>query len=297
MNQLFKSFLTLFVVAVSLISCDKEEEAIPSYLHITHFTLSTNPVSEGLNTSEIVGAKVFVNGSEIGNFEIPVTIPVIASGKCIVEVYPNIKENGVGSNQKYYKVYNSFLDTVDLEPKQIDTIRPKTTYRSNVKFVWMEDFEDQAVSMVETGLDNTQDSMVVIPTSNVGVDQPFTGSDYCAYVSIPEDTSVIFERSTLDYFTLPNLGSDVYVELDIKSNMQVQVGVYTKDNTQIIQSPVMVVNSTDGNWRKIYVNLKPEIGDIGSGTKVRVFFATYKEAGDTKDYYFYLDNLKLLHLE
>lgn len=297
MNLLFKSFLPLIVVASLLSSCDKEDEPIPSYLHITKFSFTSNPVTQGLGTYDIIGAKVFVNGKEIGNYELPVTIPVLSSGNAIVEVFPNIKENGSISNQKYYKPYQSFLDTVFLEPKLIDTIRPKSTYRSNTNFAWIEDFEDQAVSLQPSGLSNTKDSLVVIPSNTVGVDMPFTGSNYVGFINIQNDSDVIFERSTVSTFVLPNLGTDVYVELDIKTNIVFQIGVYTDDNINIIQAPVLVVNPTDGNWKKIYVNLKSETGDLSTGTKVRLFFGTYKDNGDTVDKYIYLDNLKLVYVQ
>ncbi|MCC6817909.1 MAG: hypothetical protein IT245_03335 [Bacteroidia bacterium] len=297
MSPLFKSFITLCVLAILFTSCDKEQEVTPAYLHLTKFSFSSDPNSQGLGTSEIIGAKVFVNGAEIGNFELPVTIPVLSSGNSIVEVFPNIKENGVSSNQKYYKPYNSYVDTLMLAPGRIDTIRPSSTYRTNCKFEWIEDFEDQAISLIESGLDNTLDSIVVLPTNTPGVDQPFAGSNYCGFISIPEDTSVIFERSTLRTFTVPNLGTSVYVELDIKTNLDVQIGIYSDDNIDIIQSPVMVVYNTKGNWKKIYVNLASETGDLSTNTKIRVFIGTYKENGDTEDKYIYLDNLKLVYLQ
>lgn len=297
MNPLFKSSLLFVILATILNSCDKEEEQVPAYLHITKFSFTSKTADFGLGTYDIIGAKVFVNGKEIGNFELPVTIPVLSSGKAIVEVFPNIKENASASNQKYYKPYMSYLDTLLLVPKTIDTIRPSSTYRSNTNIVWMEDFEDQAISMVKSGYNSSNDSIVAIPTSNSGVDQPFTGSNYTGYVHITDDTLVIFERSTVNSFELPNLGTDVYVELDIKTNVPVQVGIYADNNLTVIQSPVLVVNNTDGIWKKIYVNLKSETGDLAKGTKVRVFLGTYKESGDTVDKHIYIDNLKLLYVQ
>lgn len=297
MNHLFKPFLTVFVVAALFFSCDKEDEQIPSYLHITKFTFTSNTTNQGLNTSDIIGAKVFVNGQEIGNFELPVTIPVLASGKSIVEIFPNVKENGSISNQKYFKPYAAHVDTVLLTPKFIDTIRPKSTYRSTAKFDWLEDFEDGAYALEKSGLSNSNDSLVVIPSNTVGVDLPYSGSNYVGFINIQNDTDVIFERRTLQSFTLPNLGTDVYIEMDIKTNTVFQVGIYTDDNVNVIQAPVLVVNPTNGNWKKIYVNLKSETGDLSSGTLVKLFFGTYKDNGDTVDKYIYLDNLKLVYLQ
>lgn len=299
MNHLFKPFTTLFVFSFLLLSCDREKEQIPSYIHISDFEFTTNPNnSEGLATSDIVSAKIFINGAEIGNFELPGTFPVIAQGNCKIEIFPNVKENASSNSQKYYKVYTSYLDTVDLKPGQVDSIKPKCVYRSNTVFKWMEDFEDQAISLAKSGLNNTYDSLVCIPVSTPGVDQPFSGSSFCGYVEAKSDSFVVFERSTLNAYTdLPVLGSDVYVELDIKSNVSFQIGVYTYLSAGTDQSPVLVVNPTGGEWKKIYVNLKPQIGDLAAGTPVRLFFGFYKDDNDTQDKKVYIDNLKLVYIQ
>lgn len=297
MNHLFKPFLILLVFSSLFLSCDQEQEAIPSYLHISKFTLSSNPLTQGLNSSDIISAKVYVNGTEIGTFELPATFPVIAKGAVEVIIFPNIKENASSNSQKYFKPYESFTQSVVLEAGKIDSIKPSITYRSNATFRWMEDFEDQAISIVKSGYNNSKDSFISIPTSTPGVDQPFSGSNYCGFVEVKSDSFVVFERSTLSTFSdLPFLGTDVYVEMDIKSNASFQVGVYTYNGADYVQDPVMVVNSTAGKWKKIYVNLKPQIGDLSAGTPVRLFFGFYKENGDATDYKVYLDNLKLVYV-
>lgn len=297
MNPLFKSILPIFVFSWLFYSCDKEQEQIPSYLHISKFSFTSDPTTQGLGTYEIVGAKVFVNGKEIGNFEIPCTVPVLAEGTSYIEVYPNIKQNGSYSNQKYFKPYTGFIDTIKLKKGQIDTIQPVTKYRSNVKFLWIEDFEDQAISMIKSGYNNSDDSIVPLPTNTSGVDQPFSGSNYCGYINLVKDTQIIFERSSLFAYSIPNLGTDVYLELDVKSNQALQIGVYTDNNINVIQSPVMVVNSTDNAWKKVYVNLVSETGDLASGSKIRVFFGLYKSIDSNVDQYLMIDNIKLLYVQ
>jgi hypothetical protein len=297
MNPLFKSVLSLFVFSILFFSCDREEESIPSYLHIKKFTLTANPSVTGLGTYEITSAKVFVNGFEIGNFELPVTIPVLVEGTAHIELFPNVKENGMSSNQKYYKPYNGFKDTLLLNKGKIDTIQPKTSYRENTHFQWIEDFENQSTSLVQSGKDNTDDTLLIIPTNTVGVDQPFSGSQYCGFVKLGTNTEdKVFERSSLLFYDVPPVGSDYYLEMDIKANQQMQVGIYIDNGTQFIQTPILISNSTNGEWKKIYINLKSETADQPAGTKVSVFFGLYKSADTTEDQVLYIDNIKLLHL-
>lgn len=299
MNLLFKSaYFLLFSLLFFISSCDREEEKIPSYLRIGHFELFTNPVSQGLNTSDIISAKVFVNGSEIGNFELPALVPVIQSGTSRIEIYPNIKENASSNSQKYYLPYEAYLDTLNLIPGEVSDISPKTRYRTNTRFRWMSDFEDLGSKLQKSGTNVPGDSLQVIPTTTPGVDQPFSGSSRCAFIEVKSDSFAVFEQSTIEIFNdLPFLGTNVYVEMDIKTNVNFQVGIYTDNGLEVRQIPVLVVTRTEGIWKKIYVNLKPETGELQNGTSVKLFFGFYKEDGDTEDKKVYLDNLKLVYLQ
>lgn len=298
MNRLFKYHLTLFVFSLLFISCDPEQEVVPSYLKIGPFTVSSNPATQGLATSEVVSAKVFVNGSEIGNFELPALVPVLAEGNAAVEVYPNIKENAQANSQKYYKPYEAYVTTKTLVKGESTNITPATTYRSSTVFRWTEDFEDQGISLTRSGMNSTTDSLIALPVNTPGVNQPFSGSSYCGYLKLTTDSFAVFERSTLEVFgDLPFIGSDIYVEMDIKTNVALQIGIYTDDGIDVNQIPVLVVNPTNGEWKKIYTNLKSETGGLTSGTKVRLFFGFYKDNGDTEDKVLYLDNLKLVYLK
>lgn len=296
MNHLFKFCPLLFVFALFQ-SCDQEKEEIPSYIHVNKFTLVTG-TSQGMNTSEIISAKVFVNGSEIGNFELPVNVPVKAAGKCIVNIFPNIKENGSINSQLYFKPYEYFIDTIELTRGKIDTVKPLIHYKTGTTFAWLEDFEDQGLHMSKSGTNTTDDSLLVIPTSTPGVDQPFAGpaSKYCGYIHSTWDSLVVFEMSQQTTFSLPGIGADVYVEMDIKTNIGFQVGVYTDDGVNLVQSPVVLVLPTSGKWKKFYVNLKPETGNLDPGTQVRVFFGFIKDEGVTDDVDVYLDNIKLVYV-
>ncbi len=292
MKFLFKYLILSFVLF--LIACDKDKEQTPSYIHIKNFTLTTNPATQGLNTIDVGSAKVFVNGKEIGNFELPATIPVLLEGNCSVEIYPNIKENASSQNNKYFIPYLPYIQSVNLKKLEIDTLAPNTIYRSNTTFAWLEDFENQTLSLSPYNQNTSRDSLKVIPTSTPGVDLPYSGSNFCAFLEMSKDSSAIFEVATINKFNLPNLGRDVYVELDIKTNVLFQIGIYTDDGINLLQTPVLVVNPTNNQWKKIYVNLKPETGNLRNGTQTKLFFGVFKSKSSLVTPKVYLDNLKLV---
>jgi hypothetical protein len=297
MNHLFRSFISIFVLSILLSACDKEKETVPSYLQISKFTFTSNSLTQGLGTYDIPSAKVFVNGMELGNFELPVTLPVTTEGLVTVQIFPNVKENGLGNIQKYYNPYNFYTTEVTLHKQEITPIKPVSTYRDSAKINLIEDFEDQGMALEPSGI-NIGDSFVIIPTSTPGVDQPFTGSNYCGYMQMTIDSFGVFQRSTTETFLdLPKYGTNTYVELDVKSNINLQVGILVNDGTTWIPVPVMVAFPTNGKWKKLYVNLKSETSDLPAGTAVKIFFGCYKDAGDTEDKYVYIDNIRLLFVD
>lgn len=287
--------LLLFFTGLLFLNCNKEIEPIPAYLHVGKFNLTTNSSIQGLNTFEITSAKLFINGKEIGNFMLPANVPIIHSGEATVEIYPNIKENGIVNNQKYYTPYEAYIVKKTLIAGSIDSVFPITTYRENTNFAWMEDFEDQSISLQSFGQNSSKDSLKIIPTSNPGVNIPYSGSNYCGLIKMEKDSMAIFEVSTIQSYLLPNLGTNVYLELDVKSNTSFQIGIYTDDGFSVNQTPILVVLPTNDNWKKVYVNLKIETGSLPANTRTRIFFGAFKNS-TTFIPEIYFDNLKLVYL-
>jgi hypothetical protein len=277
-------------------SCKIEKDLKPAYLFIAPFTFTSNPNSQGLNTYEITSAKIFVNGNELGNFQIPNTIPVLHEGNAVIEIFPNVKENATANNQKYYLPYLYYTANKNLSPLKTDSIFPSSVYRNSTNFAWIEDFDDQTLSISPSGLNNSKDSLQIIPMNTLGVDAPFSGSSHCGLIEMKSDTTALFEISSLSIFSLPNKGADVYLELDIKSNIQMQIGIYSDDGFQVIQTPVLVVNPTGDNWKKIYVNLKSETGNLPNNTKTKIFLGIFKNNTFQGIPQIYLDNIKLIYL-
>ncbi|MCD4736025.1 MAG: hypothetical protein K8R53_08280, partial [Bacteroidales bacterium] len=67
----------------------------------------------------------------------------------------------------------------------------------------------------------------------------------------------------------------------------------TKTGT-VIQSPVVVINPTDGKWKRIYVNFTPLVADNGSAIHFNVYMRMDK-LSETDQPYLKIDNLKLVN--
>ncbi len=290
-------YYVIFTI-ILLFSCDREKEIVPAYVHIKSFTLNTTLVTQGNNSSNIIGASVFANGNPLGIYELPVTIPVLEKGTVEISLQPIIKENGSAQNNFYYRPYSEYSTTLQLEDLKIDTIAPITTYRNNLTMAWIEDFEDQASSLEKTQVSNTNDSLLIIPTNTAGVDAPFGNSNYTGYISLaPSNSETYFELSSLSDYLVPKYGADVYLEMDIKSNANLQVGIYADNGVSIIPSDVLLIYGNN-TWKKMYINLKSETSDLSSNTKIKPYFFIHKSAEDSLfQPKIYIDNLKLLYFE
>jgi len=104
-------FLLLMASACNIIN---PAEPVPSYVHIEKINLSTTYSPEGSNSSKIADAWVYMDGSLLGCFELPVTFPVIGTGTHSFTIKPGIKVNGIAATRAPYPFFNSYDKIVTL---------------------------------------------------------------------------------------------------------------------------------------------------------------------------------------
>ena len=151
LTLLYSTFLSIILV-YGCKAFDKEEP-IPSYIYIEKIDLTVKPGGvQGTNAHDIKDAWILANGELIGVFELPCRVPILKSGETEIIIFAGIKVNGQSNNRKFYPFYDVFKQTVNLQPTVIDTLKPNVTYKEEVKFVWIVDFEDMAVSLKRQGL-------------------------------------------------------------------------------------------------------------------------------------------------
>lgn len=294
----FKALFLGLGILLFLGSCDKEVESIPSYLYISNFTFSTNYSLHGYPSAQIEDVTVIVNNREYGTFTLPVLVPIDAEGDADVILIPGIRVNGTLENRQTYDMYVPYETEVNLTRKEVDSIQPATTYKTNVKLVWIEDFEDQALNLVRSVNDFSNDTIEIIDSSAVNSFRPAgLNSMYTGYIDMGTTDSVeIFEYVTINSWNVPNGDNDVFLEVDYKTNKQVQFGIYADKNTVEEQIGVYVVNPTE-EWKKIYINLKTETGFLDNSDRIKIFIGVFNKLGDPVDApKIYLDNLKVVHL-
>jgi len=309
--------LRFFVHTIALLfmlslfgSCQKFEgdQTIPAYIRIDSIIIETNYEEEGAPTSNITDAWVYINNEAIGAYELPAVFPVLANGLTEVRVDPGIKLNGIAALRSPYPFYKSVVQDVMLvEGEEInlnhDTLfldgettpyTMTTGYYDNLKFVWIEDFEDPSLS-----LDSTSKSMTDITRTEPANNPDAFLASYSKYSGLMILTTdkwlidVATNVGSEEGFVLPKVGEPVFLEVDYKNNNYFTTGFYAKEQAQIIQHPVVNMNPTS-EWKKIYVNLTPGVSSQVNAIDYNIFFGSTKEDGVSEPRIL-IDNIKLIH--
>lgn len=289
--------LYLIVILIFLLSCNAidKEETIPSYIFIEKIDLEVNSDgSQGTNAHDIKDAWILVNGSLAGVFELPCKVPVLSQGKTEITIIAGIKVNGQSNNRKFYPFYDTCLKIVNLKPAQIDTIKAKVKYKPAVKFVWKEDFEDMAVSLEKTGITRTVDTMLITGNPNEVYDYGKIGNKYSGKVDFRGKRGT-FENSSITIFDFPRSTTEIYMEVNYKSDVPIQFGLYpTSGSTIDIGIPVYMSYSNPDEWKKAYIRLSPDVNSsYNAGKKFRIFINAVNS--EDKNAVILIDNIKVLH--
>ncbi|MFN9115368.1 MAG: nucleoside-diphosphate sugar epimerase/dehydratase, partial [Bacteroidota bacterium] len=97
MRRVFRR-ITLALLATASLSfpaCEliNPDEEVPSFLFIDSFSFTTVYATQGLASFDLPDAHVYVDNRFIGIYELPATVPIMASGKVKVSILPGTREN------------------------------------------------------------------------------------------------------------------------------------------------------------------------------------------------------------
>jgi len=303
-NQLKLSFNIGFVTAVFLLlitiasSCDKfkGDQEIPAYIQIDTFILVQNPlIEEGTQTQNITDVWVFVDDQTIGAFEIPAVVPILESGTHKLTILPGVLYSGMSGTRGPYP----FMEPVVIEDFEFITdsvmkFTPVTRYRETTFFAWYEDFEDNFISLEPTSKSDTALNYLEYNPA----DPDFGTASGIATLNKDFPTLECATNITSGQgIELPGNGAPVFLELDYNINHPLVVGLYIYEfGSQITQHPVVVINPSDGKWKKMYINLSSVVSGFKDADFFNVFIRSDKVEG-YDDPVIMVDNFKLLHRE
>ncbi|HNS17436.1 MAG TPA: hypothetical protein PKH94_10930 [Bacteroidales bacterium] len=276
-----------------LVSCNQDDDSlIPSYISVNEVVLLPDPSNQYLHGSlshQITDIWVYVEDQTkqefIGAFELPVTFPVLKEGAWTLLIRAGIKVNGIAETRGEYPFYTDFRTQVNLVRDSILDIRPSFKYADFCSFVWLEDFEDATVSVQSSSRSDT--ALTVTSQPGEVFEQEYSGK-----VSLDSER-FFYEGYSSQAFDLPGQGTEVYLEMDFRTNTEVVVGLMVNFLTESTLAPVVILNETD-EWKKIYVSLRNAVSTYTTAISFNVFFSAQKP-DELQASLILIDNVKLIH--
>lgn len=291
---IYTKFWFLIILIISTISCNliNPDEEIPTYFKVSDFDIITDPVTQGSNSHIITDVWVNIDGNLQGIYELPAKFPILASGKHTIVLRAGIKNNGIAASRVIYPFYTFYtLDTI-LDENETMVLNPVSTYKDECVFIWKESFEDAGTSIKTT---SKSDTTLIVQASEV-----FEG-EYSGAIFL-DDKHRLFECKAIDSVFLPRNNTPVYLEMNYKSDlMQVSglksmftVGVFITNSQHVIQNNIIYINSTEGKWEKIYIDLSQMILVNLDAKYFHLFLGANLDSA-INNAQIYIDNLKIIH--
>ncbi len=278
--------LSIFLIILDSCSILEPPAAVPSFIHIDSIGFTADTTIQGTNSHKIKDAWVYVDQNLIGVFELPSTIPILATGVHEIDIKPGILVNGISSTREAYPFYTFYTQTVDLVEQKVTQMNPTVKYFPGTNFSYIDNF-DNGYNMIN--VDTLYDSLL-LTTSN-----SFEGL-HSASANLTA-AKPYFEYRTIHSYILPTDGShSVYLEMNYSGTNTLRVGVLpiAPPNALSYADDTVLEIYPSHVWNKIYVDLTSVCGSYPAAQGFYIFIAAYLDPGMTNSK-IYFDNLKLLH--
>ena len=299
--MLRKVLIILLTVVFNSCTKDQFKAEIPSYIHIESIDLETDSF-EGSDSQNLTDAWVTMDGNFLGAFELPCTIPILADGAHEFRVSSGIKANGISATRIIYP----FFEICDLFIKDGDTyqvsnsnivnlhrdstvvLKATTSYKENMAFLFVEDFED-AGTVVET-TENSDTSLIRTNIDSLA----FEGEGYSGEIHL-DNTHDFFEIMSAEFVPLNGLYNTSMLEMDYRCDHSFKLGVAVKSaETGLIDLYESIQINPSEDWNKIYVHTTYQVNLGNSNDEFGIFIGTVKtSSSETASFYF--DNIKWIH--
>ncbi len=258
----FLFFVIFFTVIYSSCEVLDKQEDIPSYIQID--TL----VYQGITPNGFSCAYVYVNYKLIGVFEIPRTIPVLASGDSRILVRPGIDLNGYTYDRTFYELSRGYETRLTLEPSKVSVLTPTCFDSENVETAWLENFENSAITL--------QAADTVTPQITVRRQQRPGHNGFVGTMQItPHDTlSETFDYQYFDSIPIYFQSVPGYLEFSYQCNetIEVRLKAFVVSSGQYHDKTVLIAYKSPDEWKRIFIDFSTIVNDFGSGVFYKPYF-------------------------
>jgi hypothetical protein len=264
---------------------------VPIYLHVD--SPKVNSVYPyGTDSNYIPDVWATSGSANLGAFEMPVDIPILASGNVPIAISAGIWDNGIVSVPTEYPFYAPDTFTIyNAQPGHIYHRHPVYMYITGTQVALNVDFESGNPFDSVTTWSNPQNGNVFQGAASGAIIIPQADSSFRVNQRIP--------------MQINTNGRQAYIEINYKitnPNSLMEVGI---TNSTYSPSNGGFINQTDysyvylaGNgaqWRKAYLNFNTAVGtnSISPNNYFQVYITVYHDAIQQDTVFF--DNLKFLY--
>jgi len=264
-------------------------ELRPSFLNVSEVSLVPD-TNQGSASHKIEDLWVTVDGTIVGLYQIPSLVPVLTnSNPTELIFFGGIRRNGTNTNAIQAPFLEPITQSLELVEGETIDLDLGFKYRPEVNFAFVESFDNSN----NFNQDEDEDPMTTFGTSSTEVFEGLRSG----FGAVTADHDRLEFASSASFTDLPLDGTPIYLEMNYRSNLTLNVGLIGSLDTDPVKSYFLFLKPTGEEWNKIYVELTDEIRSSNLSAYKLVFGIQYN-AEDTagQDGYLYLDNVKLIHL-
>lgn len=268
------------------ISCDKETEPAPSYLHIEAYDFDIK-VGQGTGRQKISDAWIYLNNNYVGAYELPATIPVIAEGPSEILVLPGIRINGQVTHAGTYALLEPFNSNINFNLGDTTTVSPVSSYQADLKFPFIEDFE--GIHFFNIDRDGNLETKLLLTDQS----EAYEGN-YSGIIELTDKRNAIYAVYDLEK-VIPQSPDPIVLELHYKSDIPFNIG-FVGDKGVLGED--YLVNATllpKAEWTKVYFDFREIINRSNAFHYRLAINASFIPDSAKATQKILIDNIKVVH--
>ena len=269
-----------------LSGCIEQWEGQPHFVHLEGIAFVPE-ANQGEPTSRIEEVWVYSETDVLGAFPLPADIPLSPSElgeSTTLTLSAGIRANAISSTRQPYPFYDVVEVPLSLEYGGKDTLAMEVGYTDWTEVVIAEDFE--TANRFEPAVTSTAD---IVRTQS---EQWVLDGTSSGLIVLDAEHQVLISSTNEQQYNLQSNGP-VWLELDYACTQPFWVGLYVKNTVNAQRIPILVLNSTEGERNKIYLDLDPVVRTTPDATHYEITLDAYYD-GSADSTIVIVDNFKLL---
>ena len=269
-----------------LSGCIEQWEGQPHFVHLEGIAFVPE-ANQGEPTSRIEEVWVYSETDVLGAFPLPADIPLNPSElgeSTTLTLSAGIRANAISSTRQPYPFYDVVEVPLSLDYGGRDTLAMEVGYTDWTEVVIAEDFE--TANRFEPAVTSTAD---IVRTQS---EQWVLDGTSSGLIVLDAEHQVLISSTNEQQYNLQSNGP-VWLELDYACTQPFWVGLYVKNTVNAQRIPILVLNSTEGERNKIYLDLDPVVRTTPDATHYEITLDAYYD-GSADSTTVIVDNFKLL---